>query len=82
MVTGDSSSDAGRCADELWHLLCTCAVVFLLEDKSRLWEGSIKGEHTRTLGLSSGFLGLNGLVYQQVTDPLLQLYQCLLWSRV
>ena len=27
-VTGDSSSDAGRCADNLWHFLCTCAVVF------------------------------------------------------
>ena len=35
IVTGDSSSDTGRCADELWHFLCTCAVVFLLEDQSR-----------------------------------------------
>ena len=25
IVTGDSSGDAGRCADELWHLLCTCS---------------------------------------------------------
>ena len=28
MITGDSGSNAGRCADNLWHFLCTCAVVF------------------------------------------------------
>ena len=27
IVTGDSGSDACRCADELWHFLCTCTVV-------------------------------------------------------
>ena len=35
IVTGDSSGDAGRCADKLWHLLCACAVVFPPEDQSR-----------------------------------------------
>ena len=70
IVTGDSSIDAGRCADELWCLLCACTVVFPPEDQSRqlwhhemmsqwslmlFWEGTIKGEHTQTLGLSSGF---------------------------
>ena len=29
IVTGDSGSDAGRCADKLWHFLNTCTVVFL-----------------------------------------------------
>ena len=28
IVTGDSGGDAGRSADELWHFLCTCAMVF------------------------------------------------------
>ena len=28
VVTGDFGGDAGRCADELWHFLCACAVVF------------------------------------------------------
>ena len=28
IVTGDSGSDASRCADKLWHLHCTCAVIF------------------------------------------------------
>ena len=42
IVTGDSSMDAGRCADELWHFLCTCAVVFPPEDQSRwLWHHEI-----------------------------------------
>ena len=35
IVTGDSGLDAGRCADELQCFLCTCTVVFLLEDQSR-----------------------------------------------
>ena len=35
IVTGDSGVDAGRCADELWCFLCTCAVVFPPEDQSR-----------------------------------------------
>ena len=34
IVTGDSSSDAGRCAEELWHLLCASAVGFLPEDQT------------------------------------------------
>ena len=70
IVTGDSSIDAGRCADELQHFLCACAVVFPPEDQSRqswhhemtsqwslvlFWEGTIKGEHTQTSGLPSGF---------------------------
>ena len=69
IVTRDSGIDAGRCADKLWHFLWTCAVVFPLEDQSRwswchemmsqwslmlFWEGTIKGEHTQTSGLSSG----------------------------
>ena len=64
-----SSMDAGRCTDKWWCFQCTCTVVFLLEDQSRqLWhhemtsqgslvllrEGTIKGEHNQTLGLSSG----------------------------
>ena len=51
------------------YLWCACTMVFLPEDQSKwlwchqmtsqgslviLWEGTIKGEHTRTLGLSSG----------------------------
>ena len=35
IVTGGASGDAGRYANEIWHLLCTCTVVFLLEDQSR-----------------------------------------------
>ena len=35
IVTGDSGIDASRCTDELWHILCTCAVVFPPEDQSR-----------------------------------------------
>ena len=39
MVTGDSGSDASKCTDELWHLLCSRTVVFPLEDQSRwLWH--------------------------------------------
>ena len=70
IVSRDSGMAAGRCADEQWHFLCACTVVFLPEDQSRwlwcnemtsqwslvlFWEGIIKGEHTWTLGLSSGF---------------------------
>ena len=69
IVFGDSSVDAGKCADEWWCFQCTCTVVFLPEDQSRWsWhhemmsqrslmlfrEGTIKGEHTWTMGLSSG----------------------------
>ena len=76
IVTGDSGMDAGRCADKLQHFLCTCTVVFPLEDQSRwswyyammsqwslmlFWEGTIKGEHTQTLGLSSGFSDIEQL---------------------
>lgn len=35
IVSGGSGSDASRCADELWHFLCACTVVFSLEDQSR-----------------------------------------------
>ena len=35
IVTGDSGVDAGRCTDKLQCFLCTCTVVFLLEDQSR-----------------------------------------------
>ena len=64
-----SGMDAGECADEWQYFQCTCAVVFPMEDQSRqLWhhemmsqgslmllrEGTIKGEHNQTLGLSSG----------------------------
>ena len=35
ILTGDSDIDASRCTDELWHFLCTCTVVFSLEDQSR-----------------------------------------------
>ena len=70
IVTGDSSMDASRCADELQCFWCACTVFFLPEDQSRqlwhheitsqgslmlFWEGTIKGEHTQTSGLSSGF---------------------------
>ena len=70
IVTRDSSVDASRFADKLWHFLCACAVVFPPEDQSRwlwhhemtsqwslmlFWEGTIIGEHTQTSGLSSGF---------------------------
>ena len=70
IVTRDSGIDAGGCADKLQCFLCTCTVVFPLEDQSRqlwhhemmsqwslmlFWEGTIKGEHTWTSGLSSGF---------------------------
>ena len=34
IVTGDSGADAGRCADELWHFLCTFTVVFLQKIKA------------------------------------------------
>ena len=76
IVTGDSGDDTVRCADELWHFLCACTVVFLPEDQSRwlwchemmsqwslvlFWEGSIKGKHTQALGLSSGFSGTEWL---------------------
>ena len=76
IVIGDSGMDASRCADELWHFLCVCTVVFLLEDQSRwlwhhkmtsqwslilFWEGTIKGELTQTLGLASGFLDTDWL---------------------
>ena len=64
-----SSMDARRCADKWQCFWCTFTVVFLLEDQSRwLWhhemmsqgslillrEGTIKGEHNQTSGLSSG----------------------------
>ena len=64
------SVDAGRCTDEPWQFQCTCTVVFPLEDQRRWswchevmsWgslmlsrEGTIKGEHIRTLGLLSGY---------------------------
>ena len=70
IVTGDSSVDAGRCTDEPQCFLCACTVVFPLEDQSRwpwhhemmsqwspmpFWEGTIREEHTQTLGLLSGF---------------------------
>ena len=70
IVTRDSGIDAGRCVDELQHFLCACRIVFPPEDQSRwlwhdemmsqwsvmlFWEGTIKGEHTQTSGLSSGF---------------------------
>ena len=70
IATKDSGIDTSRCADKIWCFLCGCAVVFLLEDQSRQcwhhemmsqwslvlsWEGTIKGEHTWTSGLSSGF---------------------------
>ena len=85
IVTGDSGIDASGCTDELRHFLCTCTVVFLLEDQSRwlwhhemtsqwslmlFWKGTIKGNYTWTLGCQLGFLTLNGWVYWQVTDPL------------
>ena len=68
IVFGGSGMDASRCADEQWCFQCAWAVVFPLEDQSRqLWchemtsqwslllfrEGTIKGEHTWTLELSS-----------------------------
>ena len=68
--------DAGRCADKQWWFQCPCTVVFPLEDQSRwswhyemisweslmlLREGTIKGEHNRTLGLSSGCSGTKHL---------------------
>ena len=34
-VNGDSSSDAGICADDLWHFLCACTVVFPWKELSR-----------------------------------------------
>ena len=70
IVTTDSRIDAGRYTDELQCFWCACTVVFLPEDQSRqlwchemtsqwslvlFWKGTIKGEHTQTLGLSSGF---------------------------
>ena len=70
IVTGDYSVDASRCTDELWCFLCTYTVVFPPEDQSRwlwhyemmsqwslmlFWEGTIKGDHAQTSGLSSGF---------------------------
>ena len=36
IVIRDSGMDAGRCTDELQCFWCACAVVFLLEDQSRL----------------------------------------------
>ena len=32
IITRDSGIDAGRVTDELWCFLCTCTVVFPLED--------------------------------------------------
>ena len=67
---------ARRCADEWQQFWCACAVVFPLENQSRLlwchfmmsWgsllllrEGTIKGEHNQTLGLSSGYSGTKHL---------------------
>ena len=69
IVFRDSSMDASRCADEQQCFWCACTVVFLPEDQSRwswhhemtsqgslvlFWEGTIKGEHNWTSGLSSG----------------------------
>ena len=69
IVIGDSSMDTGSCTDELQCFWCTYTVVFLPEDQSRWswhhemtshWslmlfqEGTIKGEHTQTSGLSYG----------------------------
>ena len=34
VVTGDSSGDASRCADELWHFFCICTVVFLQKSRA------------------------------------------------
>ena len=70
IVIWDPGMDAGGCPDELQCFWCACTVVFLLEDQSRqsrhhemmsqgslmlFWEGTIKGEHTQTSGLSSGY---------------------------
>ena len=64
-----SDMNTSRCADEWQHFQCACAVFFPLEDQSRqswhhemmsqgslrlLREGTIKGEHNQTSGLSSG----------------------------
>ena len=64
--------DAGGCADEPWQFQCACAMAFPLKDQSRwswhhemmswgslmlLREGTIKGEHNQTSGLSSGYSG-------------------------
>ena len=54
IVTGDSGIDAGRCADELWHFLCTCTVVFPLEDQSR-WSW----HHEMMSVISDAILGGN-----------------------
>ena len=32
IVTVDFGGNATRCADELWHFLCTCTVVFPLKE--------------------------------------------------
>ena len=76
IVIRNSGVDAGGCADELPYFLCTCTVIFLPEDQSRqlwcqemmsqgslmlFWEETIKGEHTGTLGLSSGSSGTKHL---------------------
>ena len=69
IVFRDSGMDASRCTDKRWCFWCACAVVFPMEDQSRqswchemtsqgslmlLREGTIKGEHIQTSGLSSG----------------------------
>ena len=71
-----SNMDTGRCTDEWQQFWCACAVVFPLEDQSRwswhhkmtsrgslvlLREGTIKGEHHWTSGLSSGSSGTKHL---------------------
>ena len=68
--------DASSCADEWWWFQCACPVVLPVEDQSRwLWhhfmmsqgslmllrEGTIKGVHNQTLGLSYGFSGTKHL---------------------
>ena len=52
IVTGDSGSDAGRCTDELWHFLYTCAVVFPW--KNRADDHSVIEWHHNDLSCSLG----------------------------
>ena len=79
IVTGDFSSNAGRCADELWHFLCTHAQWFS-HQKNRADDCDIikwchsdlscylgkevyKEKQAQWRRLSSGFLVLNSWVY-------------------
>ena len=36
IVTEDSGSDTSGCADELWHFLCACAVVFPWKSRAEI----------------------------------------------